>query len=184
MSGASAMIGIVWLATTYGHERPLREPGVDERGRERQAKQRAEQEPEQRLAPGVERGTHEVLEQGFVRAALERLPERVQDVPHVGQVEVARKRPAERRVPEDRVARALSGQPPRGTTEELDALPEQEHAHDQDQEGDRPAPPEPRDARLGGMHLQLELTLEQVELLAAGAGGHAWFLGRDATGVA
>ena len=36
--GARAMIGMVWLAMTYGHERPLEQPRVDEDGRQEQAR--------------------------------------------------------------------------------------------------------------------------------------------------
>src|SRR3954469_11330341 len=57
--------------------------------------------------------------------------------------------------------------------EQLHALPCDEDQDDQHDERDRPSPPEPRDPRLRGLELELELTLELVDLVAGGTGGHA-----------
>ena len=62
MSGASAMIGIVWLAMTYGHEGPLRQPGMDERPSPARGPSRLPStKPMNASAPRVERGAEQVL---------------------------------------------------------------------------------------------------------------------------
>ena len=50
MSGAMAMIGIVWLATMIGTSGPFQEPDVHQQDRERETQERSEGEPDRGVA--------------------------------------------------------------------------------------------------------------------------------------
>ena len=67
ISGARAMIGIVWLAMTYGtNARSASREWTNTVARPSPSRL-PEHEPDERLAPGVERGPDEVLEQRLRR---------------------------------------------------------------------------------------------------------------------
>ena len=97
---------------------------MDEDRRQQQAEQRADDEPDDRLTPGVEGGADEELPERILGVALHWRRQRGQDVEPVGQVQVGRERPAERREVLDVDVRAEHVlEPPRHATDELDRLP-------------------------------------------------------------
>ena len=62
MSGARAMIGIVWLAMTYGTKARSASREWTNAVASAEAEQAAEHEPDERLAPRVERRAEQVLD--------------------------------------------------------------------------------------------------------------------------
>ena len=62
MSGAMAMIGMVWLATMIGTSERSSEPDVDQQDRQPEPEQRAEGEPDRRVAQREERRTEQARE--------------------------------------------------------------------------------------------------------------------------
>ncbi len=106
------------------HERPLGQSRMDEDRRQQQAEQRADDEADDRLTPGVERGADEELAERILGVALHRRRQRGQDVEPVRQVQVGRERPAERREVLDVDVRAEHVlEPPRHAADELDRPP-------------------------------------------------------------
>ena len=130
--GARATIGMVWLAMTYGTSARSSSREWTKSVARTSPSSAPSEEPDRRLAPGVERRADEELGDGLVRAALQRLGEREGDVPDVGQ-RSGRSRTASGTAGSrgSATARQRPRRPPRRAAEELDALPQDEDRDDE-----------------------------------------------------
>ena len=81
ISGASATIGTVWLATTYGTKARSSSPEWTKTLASDDADHGADDEPDHRLGPRVQGLVEQVVGQAVVGVALERLAERARRCP-------------------------------------------------------------------------------------------------------
>src|SRR5262245_55514861 len=114
---------------------------MHEQGREQQSERRADRKAQGRLSPCIERCTEQELQQRLVLVALDGCDQRGANLEPVGQVQVRRERPAERRVVEEVGAgpeHILEA--PRNAAQPLDRLPgEEERGPEDDKQQHAPA---------------------------------------------